>query len=94
MSTKDHDNIPEHKRVASSAAGLGKKGARRLEAAYAEHVEQRRAQLSDGGNTGSIRHDMSIPAELYHGKIKETGDKAYWKDKRNVARHKAWKVSK
>jgi hypothetical protein len=33
-----------------------------------------------------------VPAELYHGKIRETGDKDYWSDKRNLEQHTDTKV--
>jgi hypothetical protein len=93
---KDHDDVPETKRTASNLGrGITRKEARRRERAYADGVQQKR-EIAEaaGGNRGSQRMAMSVPTELYHGKIKETGDKAYWKDPKNRARHRAWKVAK
>lgn len=85
---RDHNFIPEHKRVfrRGDAADAVKK-----EAAYAGHIKERRAALKSG-NKGRIRQSMAVPADLYHGKIRETGDKQYWTDKKNVAKHNAFKV--
>jgi hypothetical protein len=88
--------VPETKRTASNLGrGITRKEARRRERAYADGVQQKR-EIAEaaGGNRGSQRMAMSVPTELYHGKIKETGDKAYWKDPKNRARHRAWKVAK
>lgn len=85
---RDHNFIPEHKRVYRPGTAAD---ASRKEAAYAGHVAERRKQLKDG-NKGSIKQTMAIPADLYHGKLRETGDKNYWADKKNVARHSDFKV--
>jgi len=86
---RDHNFIKREKRVyrPGTQADAGRK-----EAAYASHVKQRRAALADGGNKGKIKQTMAIPADLYHGKVRETGDKNYWADKKNVARHSDFKV--
>lgn len=86
---RDHDDIPHEKRVARSQAP---RSAAREEARFQAHITERRKQLADGGNRGSIRHTHSVPADLFHGKIKETGDKNYWQDPANVKRHSSTKV--
>ena len=86
---RDHNFIKREKRVfrqgTQAAAG-------RTEAAYAKHVKDRRAAIADGGNKGKIKQTMAIPADLYHGKIRETKDKNYWSDQKNVSRHSDFKV--
>lgn len=90
---RDHDFIPETHRVASNDGfGIGKaKAAKRVDA-YKQHIAAKREQLRDG-NKGSIKQTHAVPADLYHGKIRETGDKAYWQDQKNLDRHKSCKVS-
>lgn len=34
----------------------------------------------------------SIPADLYHGKIRETGDRHYWDSPKNRKRHKSTEI--
>lgn len=92
-SCRDHDHIPETHRVASDRGfGIGKAAAERREAAYKKHIQTRRKEIADGGNRKSFKQTHSIPADLYHGKIRETGDKNYWKDSKNLDRHKSCKV--
>lgn len=92
---RDHDFIPEQHRVASNDGfGVGKRGAERKVQQFKQHNERRRKQLADGGNKGSVRHTHSVPADLYHGKIKETGDKSYWQDPANMAKHNSCRVDK
>lgn len=85
---RDHDDIPEQARVQRSNAPSSPE---REERRFAEHIKQRRAELKDG-NKGSFRHTHSVPADLYHGKKRETGDPNYWKDPKNLARHKSCRV--
>ena len=87
---KDHDHIPESKRVARSS---GPADAAREEARFNSHINERRKLYSQHGQGGSFRHTHSIPADLYHGKIRETGDRSYWQDPKNLNRHKSTKVS-
>ena len=90
---RDHDFIPETKRVASNDGfGIGKTRAAKKVDTFKRHIEQRRKELADG-NQGSIKQTHAVPADLYHGKIRETGDKNYWQDKKNLDRHKSCKVS-
>ncbi len=92
-SCRDHDHIPETKRVSRGARNLSKAAATREERKFKNHIDERRKALADGGNNGSFRHTHSVPADLFHGKIRETGDKEYWKDPKNVERHGSTKVS-
>lgn len=90
---KDHDEIPEGQRVQyGGERNISSGQAAGIEAKHARHNEQTRRELADGGNRGSIRKTMQIPATLFHGKIKETGDRQYWDDPKNRNRHKSCKV--
>jgi hypothetical protein len=87
---KDHDFIPHEKRVASA---FDRGGESKMEAKFKRQIERRRAEIRDaGGQRGSLRHTHSVPTHLFHGKIRETGDKNYWNDPKNVAKHKSCKV--
>lgn len=86
---KDHDFIPPEKRVYRN---VSKAGADRVEGKFKRHIAERRAQLKDG-NKGKFKQTHAIPSDLFHGKIRETGDRKYWDDPKNVAKHKAFKVS-
>lgn len=92
-SCKDHDFIPDESRVVESDRSYDKSLGVKKEQAYRRARDRRRAQLADGGNKGSFKHTHSVPAELYHGKIKQTGDPDYWKDPKNLKRHKSTEVS-
>ena len=75
------------------AAWLQAQGVRK-EAGYQRAAQKRRRQLAESGNRKStFRHTHSVPVELYHGKIKQTGDKNYWNDPKNLNRHKSSEVS-
>ncbi len=89
----DHDDIDPRSRVIEGLHGNNKTQAVKKERQFQEHISKRRQLLADGGNRGSIHHTHSVPADLYHGKIKETGDKSYWHDPKNVDRHSSCKVS-
>lgn len=90
---RDASHIPDAKRVVRS--GLirgGSLDAAAEERRFRRHIDNRRKELA-GQQRGSIRHTHSVPADLYHGKIRETGDARYWDDPANVQRHKDCKVS-
>lgn len=89
---KDHDDIPEQSRVSRGLGDVSRAAATREEQRFQRHITERRKNLADGGNRGSFRHTNSVPADLFHGKIRETGDKEYWNDPRNVRKHKNTKV--
>lgn len=90
---RDHDDIAPRSRVIEGLRGHNKLQAVKKERQFQEHISDRRKLLASEGNRGSIRHTHSVPADLYHGKIKETGDKQYWQDPKNVERHSSCKVS-
>ncbi len=91
---KDVDDIPLQDCVAyGGAADISRGQALAIEAAHGRHNEQTRRDLADGGNKGSFRKEMQIPAALYHSKIKQTKDRSYWEDPRNRNRHKSCKVN-
>jgi hypothetical protein len=90
---KDADFIPQDKRIVENVMGRTKAKAMLKEKKFREAISLRRKLLADGGNRGGFRHTHSVPADLFHGKIKETGDKNYWSEQRNVERHKSCKVS-
>lgn len=89
---KDHDHIPEQKRVADPRGPATQASADRKEAAFRKHIESRRSALREAGNRGGFRHTHSVPADLYHGKIRETGDRNYWSDPANLRRHSSTRV--
>lgn len=84
---KDHNFVPESSRVVDTDYNYDKRRGVAKEVAFDRAIKKRRAQLADGGNKGGFKHTHSVPAELYHSKIKETGDKEYWKDPKNMKRH-------
>jgi hypothetical protein len=92
---RDHSDIPFTKRVCDARLhpyGISEAKAQRMEAAYASaHQEKRRLKRETGGSK-KIVMKASYPAELYHGKIRETGDRQYWSDPKNRKRHKQWEV--
>ena len=90
---KDVDDVPEMKSVSyGGEANISRGQAAAIEAKHQQGITERRKDLRDGGNRGSIRQTMQIPAPLYHSKIKQTGDKKYWDDPKNRNRHKSCKV--
>ncbi|MCP4899948.1 MAG: hypothetical protein GY906_23515 [bacterium] len=88
---KDHSDIPMEKRVASR---FDRGTPEQQERAFNQHVQERRKELADGGNRGTVKQTHAVPTHLFHGKIKETGDPKYWDDPKNLARHSECKVSK
>lgn len=92
---QDHDFIPEGDRIACGGmeSNLTPGQAAAIEAKHQAHNEKTRREIADGGNRGSIRKTHQIPAALYHGKIKQTGDRNYWDDPKNRKRHKSTEVS-
>jgi hypothetical protein len=94
-SCQDVDFIPEKDRIACGAGdqNMTSGQAAAIEKKHAAHNEQTRRDLADGGNRGQMKKKMQIPAALYHGKIKQTGDRNYWDDSKNRNRHKSCQVS-
>jgi hypothetical protein len=64
--------------------GIGEQEASNRERAHQKNLDNmRKAIKSQGGQkktSGGWKLTHSIPAELYYGKIKETGDKNFWND--------------
>lgn len=90
---RDVDDVPEKDRVAyGGQSNISSGQAEAIEAAHQKHNEQTRRDLADGGNRGVLRKTHQIPANLYHSKIKQTGDPQYWDDPKNRDRHKSCKV--
>ena len=85
----DPDDIPVESRVTQATSfGLSKSAGRRKEKLYQAHIDEKRKAWRLAGNRhGNFKPDISPPAELYHGKIKQTGDKHYWDDERNKKKH-------
>jgi hypothetical protein len=87
---RDADDIPQEKRVYDWSDTRSETAKER---AFQEHIHERRTLVKEAGrnpNFGRMTH--SVPADLFHGKIRETGDKNYWEDPRNVQRHKSCQV--
>lgn len=86
---RDHDFIPHDKRVPDFT---DRRGEAEKERAFQEHVHKRRSLVKETGHSSSFRMSHSVPADLFHGKIRETGDKNYWNDPKNVSKHSSCKV--
>ena len=90
---KDPDDVaPEHRVSVSQERNLTKAQSAGIESAHRREIEQTRRDLADGGNKGSQRMTHKVPAALHAAKIKETGDRNYWDDRKNLNRHKSCKV--
>ena len=88
---RDHSEVRADKQVRS--AWDGHRSSEAVEASFQRHIEKRRAEIRDaGGQRGSVKQTHAVPAHLFHGKIKETGDKNYWSDPANLNKHKECKV--
>jgi len=87
---KDHNQVKHKHRVAPGGMVFTEKQAERREELFRKDLALKKEAVDRGGNKGSIRMKKSVPADLYHGKIKESGDKDYWNDKKNLNRHNAF----
>jgi len=90
----DPDNVPPQYRVSKSPFGMTPAAARRREEAYAADIatKRKKAKEARSGRKSGMQLTHSIPPELYHGKIKQTGDRDYWKDASNRNKHKGCKI--
>lgn len=87
---KDADFIPPEKRVFDST---DRRSEAVKEAAFQRHIQGRRNMVAEAGRSPTgPRMTHSVPADLYHGKIRETGDKQYWNDPSNLKKHSSCKV--
>lgn len=84
---RDADYVPPEHRVPLGPHDLTPGQAEAIEQRYQEDIHRKR-QAAGRDN----RMKYSVPAPLYHGKIRETGDKHYWKDEQNLARHKSCEI--
>lgn len=88
---KDHSSVRADKQVRSRWDR--NKSPERVENEFKQHIQKRRSQIRDaGGQRGPLKQTHAVPAHLYHGKIKESGDKDYWSDPKNLNRHTECKV--
>jgi hypothetical protein len=87
---KDHDFVPETQRVADTVQPFSGEKKGRL---FSKRIDERR-KFNRANPGREIRHTHSVPADLYHGKIKETGDKEYWSDPANMKKHESCRVDK
>lgn len=90
-SDRDVDTVPPEFQVSNRVKPESAAQGQRLERAYQEQVTSRRRQIAEDGG-GAIKQTHSIPAHLYHGKIRQTGDKSYWLDDKNRNKHKSTRV--
>ncbi len=90
---QDADDIPPDQSIAyGGGANITAGQARNIERKHERQLHETRKVIADGGNRGSFKMTHQIPAQLFHGKIKQTGDKNYWDDPKNMNRHKSCKV--
>jgi hypothetical protein len=88
---KDHSEVRADKRVRS--AWDRSQSPEKVEAGFKRHIAKRRSEIREaGGQRGAIKQTHAVPAHLFHGKIKESGDKNYWNDPKNLNRHTECKV--
>jgi hypothetical protein len=87
--SQDVNEIPPQFAVTNNPLkGTTKAKALKMERAYARNLHnQRRAAREGLGQGKTIGKTHSYPAHLWHGKIRQTGDKHYWEDPKNAARH-------
>lgn len=87
----DPDYVPPESRV-SGGDGHSKAQARKIEDAYQKDIQNKRSERREFGKNKGGQLSRSVPAHLYHGKIKQTGDKNYWKDPANLKKHKSTEI--
>lgn len=90
---KPADHVPEQFRVSSRVRPESAAKGRRIERAYQADIEHKR-QIARGNSGDAPQMSHSIPAHLYHGKIRETGDRNYWLDPKNRNKHKSCEIKK
>lgn len=82
---KDHSDIPEKDRVLREHAPSNPAA---VEARYQQAIQERRKLKRQAGDAKTIRQTHMFPPDLYHGKVRQTGDREYWKDPKNLRKHK------
>lgn len=88
---RDPDHVPEQFRVSDRVKPESKSEGARIEKAYQAKMERTRREVAEGSGS-SIKKTNEIPSHLYHGKIRQTGDRNYWLDKKNRDKHKSTRV--
>lgn len=88
---RDPDNVPAQFQVSDGVRPESKEEGIKIEKAYQRKLDRRRRQLAEDGG-GAIKHTNSVPSHLYHGKIRQTGDKNYWLDEKNRNKHSSTKI--
>jgi hypothetical protein len=89
---QDVDSIPAQHMLCPRPDGMSKSEAEARTRRYQQSNQMLRRQIAEGGKKEGIKQSHAIPPELYHGKIKQTGDKNYWRDSKNLDRHKSCRV--
>lgn len=94
VSEPDIDDTPVEKRVSfNTAYGDTQEERNARQRAYQRDIEKKRQAVREGGNRkDGLKMTHSVPAELYHERIKVTGDKNYWSDPKNRDRHRSTKI--
>ena len=88
---RDPDHVPEQFRVSGRVRPESKAEGKRIEKAYEKDLHDHKRKLAEAGS-GPLKQDLKVHAHLYHGKVRETGDKSYWLDPKNRAKHKSCRV--
>lgn len=89
----DPDYVPPEFAVSRGGHAVSASAAAKKEKMYQRGIEQRRAELRGTRNKKGFKQSNSIPPELYYGKVRQSGDKDYWKDPKNLRKHSSTKVT-
>lgn len=89
---RDPDHIPKQYRVSDRVKPESAAEGKRIEKAYQAKMERTRRDVAEASGGTPLAKTHEIPAHLYHGKIKQTGDKNYWLDPKNRNKHKSTRV--
>lgn len=89
----DPDHVPPQFAVSRDGAPVSSREAAKREKQYERGIQQRRQELKGTKAKGGIQQTHSIPPELYYGKVRQSGDKNYWKDPKNLRKHSSTKVT-
>ena len=87
----DVDHVPEQFRVSDRVRPESAAEGKRIEKAYQADIEKTRRDNAEG-STKALKQTHKVPSQLYHGKIKQTGDRNYWLDPKNRNKHKSTRV--
>lgn len=88
----DPDHVPPEFGIQrlGHTGGTNAAEAARIEAKYQKDIERKRAMKREAGKSKrAFNMTQSIPAPLYYGKIKQTGDSKYWDDPKNRSKHRS-----